>query len=71
MAEDPNFNEFGTNINKAGIAFNLIYESRDVIVNACKGLFFRPSSIFGVSKIMKFLMLTLGSAKLYIDGETH
>ncbi len=40
MAEDPNFNEFGTNINKAGIAFNLIYESRDVIVNACKGLFF-------------------------------
>ncbi len=36
-----------------------------------KGSFFRPSSIFGVSKIMKFLMLTLGSAKLYIDGETH
>ncbi len=40
MAKDPNFNEFGTNINKAGIAFSLIYESRDVIVNACKGLFY-------------------------------
>ena len=39
MQEDPTFNEFGPQNYNAGLGFMIQYDSRDVVVNAWKGIF--------------------------------
>lgn len=52
MSNDPNFIAFGDIINESGFAYNLTYDSRDVIVNAYRGMYanlsyYKPSSSLG------------------------
>lgn len=52
MDSDPNFMTFGDIINESGFAYNLTYDSRDVIVNAYRGFYaslsyYKPSSNLG------------------------
>lgn len=52
MSVDPNFVAFGDVINESGMSYNVTYDSRDVVVNAYKGIyanfsFYHPSSKLG------------------------
>ena len=46
MKEDPSIIEFGTNISNSGLGIAVQYDSRDLIVNAYKGLFLDFSLIY-------------------------
>lgn len=46
MLEDPDVLEFGTSIRNSGLGFAVQYDSRDLIVNAYKGVFLDISAIF-------------------------
>lgn len=49
MAVDPNFVEFGPNIRESGLIYSIMYDSRDVVVNAYKG-FYVEASFYQASK---------------------
>jgi len=46
MASNSYYNQFGPKNNNAGVRFNLNYDSRDITVNAWKGLFFNFTTGF-------------------------
>ncbi len=46
MEEDPTFIEFGPENYNAGIGFSLQYDSRDIVVNAWKGIFANIAATF-------------------------
>lgn len=52
MEEDENFQKFGPEIIETGFAFNLTFDSRDIVVNAYRGWFanlsyYHPTEFFG------------------------
>lgn len=52
MSQDPNFIAFGNKINESGMTYSITYDSRDVVVNAYKGIYtkfsyYHPSSKLG------------------------
>ena len=49
MEEDPTFIEFGPENYNAGVGFSLQYDSRDIVVNAWKGIFANLSTIIYAS----------------------
>ncbi len=49
MDQDPNFVEFGPENYNAGIGFSLQYDSRDIVVNAWKGIFANIATTFYTS----------------------
>ncbi len=49
MEEDPTFIEFGPKNYNAGVGFSLQYDSRDIVVNAWKGIFANLSTIIYAS----------------------
>ncbi|MDH3708914.1 MAG: BamA/TamA family outer membrane protein, partial [Cyclobacteriaceae bacterium] len=46
MTEDPDILDFGTSVRNSGLGFAVQYDSRDLIVNAYKGVFVDISTIF-------------------------